>query len=206
MAIAAAAIISTALGLAYYHISTDHPAPEQPAFQPGDKVTQDKTSGLWRKSTEQDDQEDIRTVRGYSGHRRQAETLKLVGHEIWLTDNYKIAQTYSKYGPKAAVATIASKTEAGKGSTRFDNGYEPDLPTKEDGYVTIAVERSTPDRDQRFPAKTARCLEEHVKPALGIQSPNSEEQRLLAILDMIHELQGKDKMREAITDGPCGIN
>lgn len=169
---AVVAVAAVTLGAIAYHVYTGHPASEGPAFQPDDKVTQDKTTGAWRKCTQKDVEggDCQHTVRGYSGHRRQAENLIFEGREIWITPDYRDAQTYAKYGPKAAVATIASVKQASQGAQRFEGPYAPDLPKKEDGYVTIAVEKVTPERDQRLPAKLSRCLDDHVKPVLGLSS------------------------------------
>lgn len=173
-----AVIAATAatLGAFTYHVYTNHPAPEGPAFQPDDKVTQDKTTGMWRKCTEQDIEGGAcrHTVRGHSGHKRNGNRLIFVGREIWIAPSYHAAQTYAKYGPESAVATIASVKQASQGAQRFEGPYAPDLPKEEDEYVTIAVEKVTPERDQRFPAKLSRCFNEHIKPVLNVLSKSSE--------------------------------
>lgn len=181
MAAAVVAVTAIAVGAVTYHVYKDHPAPEKPTFELNDKVTQDKTTSTWRKCTQKDIEYDdcSHTVFGYSGHRRKVAELDLrSGREVWITPDYEEAQKYAKPGknfPKAGVATIAGKSPAPLGSPRFvAEGPEPHLPTEQHGYTTIAIEKVTPERDQRFRARTARCFNEHIKPVLTILSKSPE--------------------------------
>lgn len=66
---------------------------EQPKYKPGDVIMVDG---------------DLHTVVGYSGHKGDiADKLKLVDHEIWITDDYAVAQHYASETGKVAI--IAAK-------------------------------------------------------------------------------------------------
>lgn len=126
------------IAIGYYagkhYLSKNYPAPQPPKYSVGQHV---EVNGKQL------------TVFGYTGHNMQnASNLKLVDHQIWVTQDRSVAQTYA--GDKGAVVTIAGLKRAQTNFSRYDNMHSADFPDREHSYTAIDIEPVSLNTDERI--------------------------------------------------------